>query len=241
MILVLCHVGDHSARWVAERLGARARREVQLVFVEALADPSTVWCQEIRDEGVHMTITLGDGRTLRDGEIDAVLNRMVCAPATQTLAAVEGDEDYARSELTSFAASWVRGLAPRVVNPPTPQGLSGRWRPAPGWRVLARRAGLPVVDLAVDSADPSTADGDPTGGSTVLTVGGEMLVRDAPDDVRAAAARLLSLAETPILGLRFDGAVPGENGWRLLDATPYPDLSSAGEDGVTAIAAELAA
>ena len=62
-----------------------------------------------------------------------------------------------------------------------------------------------------------------------------------PEPIREAASRFAAKAETPILGLRFAGADPARGGWRLLDATPYPDLSSAGDAGITALAEQLGA
>lgn len=242
MIVVLCHVGDLSAQWAAERLRARSGRPVEVVFVESFAAPATVWHHEVRDSGTRVDVALADGRRLRSGEIDAVLNRMLQPPEALIRAAAEGDESYSRNELTSFAASWLRALAPRVVNPPTPQGLCGRWRPAPGWRMLALDAGLPIGELAFDSTDPPPPLGAADGpGTTVLTIGGRMMSGAAPADVCDAAAQLAALAETPVLGLRFAGTDPPASGWRLLDATPYPDLSTAGEAGVEALEAELAA
>jgi hypothetical protein len=67
-------------------------------------------------------------------------------------------------------------------------------------------------------------------------VGHEPLAPELPRAIRAAAARLARAAGTPVLGLRF-----ARDDWRLLDATPYPDLSSAGEDGIAALEAQLAA
>jgi hypothetical protein len=49
------------------------------------------------------------------------------------------------------------------------------------------------------------------------------------------------LSATRLLGLRFEGADSARAGWRFVDATPYPDLSLAGEAGVAAIEAALGA
>lgn len=242
MIVVLCHSGDYSAQWVAGRLRARTGELVEVVLVESLASPGTSWHQEIRDVGSHVAVTLDDGRKLRSGEVKGVLNRMIMPAEGVVRAAVEGDEGYARNELTSFAASWLRGLAPRVVNPPTPQGLSGRWRPVTAWRLLALEAGLNIRHLALDSTEPASSH--PDGGepsTTVLTIGDMPLSDSLPTDVRAAAGRLAALADTPVLGLRFQGLDPNASGWRFLDATPYPDLTLAGEAGVEALQAELSA
>jgi hypothetical protein len=168
---------------------------------------------------------------------------MLAPPAAATAAAVPGDADYARNELTSFAASWIRALAPRVLNQPTPQGLCGRWRPPLHWRALAVEAGLPVAPLSVDSREGTPAFPRPgdEASLTVLAIGGEPLTDGMPAEVRDGARRLAALADTPILGLRFAGGDPARDGWRLLDATPYPDLSAAGERGAEALAAQLAA
>jgi hypothetical protein len=156
-------------------------------------------------------------------------------------AAVPGDANYVRSELTAFAASWLQALAPRVVNEPTPQGLCGAWRAPVQWRALALEAGLPVASTTFDSTNPPPVgfgfDAEPS--TTLLAIGGEVFDGALPKAVRAAAHRFAILAETPILGLRFAGREPRRDGWRLLDATPYPDLSSGGDAAIPALEALL--
>jgi hypothetical protein len=243
VLVVLAHQADASAHWAAERLRARSRAAVELVLIESLGAAATWWRHELAADGVSTDIRLADGRRLQTGTVRSVLNRMLQPPLAQTAAAVQGDADYARNELTAFAASWLRTLAPLVVNEPTPQGLSGRWRAPLHWRLLGRQAGLPVVPFTFQSTDPPAnpygLDGKPS--AMVLTIGGEPLHDAMPDAIRAAAGRLARLARTPVLGLRFAGIDPAAAGWRLLDATPYPDLSLAGEAGIAALAAQLAA
>jgi hypothetical protein len=241
VLVVLAHGMDASARWAADRLRARSAEPVRLVLVEALDAWDTGWRQDIGADGARTEIRLADGGRLRTGELSAVLNRMVQPPLAGVRAAVDGDADYARSELTAFAASWIRSLAPRVVNTPTPQGLSGRWRAPLHWRVLAREAGLPAAPVDFVSTDPPRPFAAAEPSTTVLSIGGEPLADALPAAVRAAARRFAALAETPLLGLRFAGADPARAGWRLLDASPYPDLSSAGEAGIAALEAQLAA
>lgn len=245
MLVVVAHLYDVSAQWAAERLRARSGRRVELVLVEALGGADMGWRQELGDGGVRTVIRLADGPRLETGKVTAVLNRMLEPPVAMLAAAVDGDDAYARSELTSFAVSWMRGLAPVVVNQPTPQGLSGRWRAPLAWRSLALEAGLEAEPGVFDSRDPppqpsfAEPNGEPT--TTVLTIGGRMLMSAVPREVRSAARRLVKLAETPILGLRFAGADPRREGWRLLDANPHPDLSLAGETGIAALEKQLAA
>ena len=241
--MVLCHRSDASAHWAFERLRARSRERVELVLVEALSAATTGWRHELGADDARTDIRCDDGRRLRTGETTSVLNRMLQPPAAAAAAAVEGDADYARSELTAFAASWIRTLGPHIVNEPTPQGLSGRWRAPLRWRVLALEAGLPVAPFEFDSRQPPplayTPDGEPS--TTVLTIGGEPFAAGMPAAVRAATRRFAVLAQTPIMGIRFAGSDPARSGWRLLDATPYPDLTIGGEAGIPALEAQLAA
>jgi len=243
VLVVLSHSADLSARWAFERLRARSRRTVELVLIESLGAAATGWRHELGSDDARTDIRLADGRRLQSGGVTCVLNRMLQPPLAPVASAVPGDADYARNELTAFAASWIRTLAPLVVNEPTPQGLSGRWRAPLHWRILALDAGLPVAPLTFDSADPPPLayglGAEPS--MTVLTIGGEPLAGAMPAAVREAARRFARLAQTPVLGLRFAGADPSRTGWRLLDATPYPDLSSAGETGISALETQLGA
>lgn len=219
------------------------RLPVELVLIESLGAAATTWRHELGADGVHTDIRLADGRRLRTGDVTVVLNRMLQPPLPPAASVVPGDADYARNEMTAFAVSWLLGLAPRVVNEPTPQGLCGRWRAPLHWRALALDAGLPVAPLTFDSrVPPPLAYGlDGQASATVLTIGGEPLADAMPAAARAAVRRLSDRARTPILGLRFAGADPAQLGWQLLDATPYPDLTSAGEAGISALEAALAA
>ena len=212
------------------------------MLVEALGAGATRWRHQLAERRARTEIRLADGRRLRSGEIDAVLNRMLQPPLAALPYAEADDEEYARNELTAFAASWLRALAPHVCNPPTPQGLSGRWRAPLHWRVLAADVGLPVAPLRFDSRTPPPLGYQPNGepSTEVLTIGGEPL-SDMPPRIRDAARRFADCSGTPVLGLRFSGSEPARGGWRLLDATPYPDLAGAGEDGITALAELLAA
>ena len=77
-------------------------------------------------------------------------------------------------------------------------------------------------------------------GSVEDRVDGRILAAAVPAALQRACERLTGLAGTRILGLRFEGPDAAARGWRLLDATPYPDLSFAGEAGIGALEAALA-
>jgi hypothetical protein len=226
-------------------LRARRRAPVGLLFVEQLAHPAVRWEHRVGTRGATVTLVTGDGATVRGADLGAVLNRLATPPLAVLDHADPDDREYARNELTAFAASWLRVLSARVVNAPDPHGLCGRWRPPLEWRALAARAGMPYAPLRLASDDPApvataTAAAPPTT-TQVLAIDGRILLPGVPAALHSAAARLSELAATRILGLRFDGPDPARGGWRLHDATPYPDLSLAGEAGVAALEAALAA
>jgi hypothetical protein len=237
--LVLCSAGDASALWVYERLRARGRAPVAVLFVEALNQAGVRWEQRVGRADASLTLATGDGRVVRGREVGAVLNRLTVPPLYVLGAADPADRDYARSELTAFAASWLRTLAARVVNAPDPHGLCGRWRQPLEWRALAGRAGLPCAPLRLASEGPDMPApwglADEPGTATVLSVDGRLLRAGVPDAVHRAGGCLSRMARTRVLGMRFAGVDPAREGWRFLDATPYPDLSIGGEAGVEAL------
>lgn len=239
MWIVLAHSYDQSALWAFQRLRERSRHPVELVLVEALDTPGARWVHEVGDKGARVEVQLGDGRRLETRGIRAVLNRLTQPPAGLVAAAVPADAAYAQSELTAFAVSWIRALAPVVVNAPTPQGLCGRWRPPLQWRALGLQAGLPIAPLRMASTQ-SDGEEDQATSTTILTVAGELICGGAPPEIKAAARRFAALSETAILGLRFAGRDPAQGRWRLLDATPQPDLSAASDAGIAALEGVLA-
>jgi hypothetical protein len=235
--LVLCSVADPSALWVYERLRVRMRAAVSLLLVESLAAPAVRWEHRVDDAGATLALDTVDGTRIESAGIGAVLNRLVAAPLALVELAEPEDREYARSELTAFAASWLCVLSATVVNRPSPQGLAGRWRPPLEWRVLAALAGVATAPLRMRSDDGSgTQVVDLDEPSTwVLAVDGRVLHDGVPLALQRAVARLSARVDARVLGLRFCGPDPAAAGWRLLDATPYPDLSLAGEIGVAAI------
>jgi hypothetical protein len=234
--LVLTQTADESALWAYSRLRSRSRGETRILFLEELDLTATTWAHDVGRQGIRTRVHLADGRRVQASGRGAVLNRLSRAPWSLLSGGPPGEAAYATSELHAFAMSWIRSLAPVVVNAPTAQGLSGRWRPALHWRALAVQAGLPVVPLHLSSTEPTCLD-DAGPSVVVLAVGGELVGASAPPPIRSAVRRLTTLADTAILGLRFSGAEPAAGGWRLLDATPQPDLRTAGESGIAALEA----
>jgi hypothetical protein len=243
--LVLCSAADTSALWVYERLRARANVPIGLLLLEALEGADVIWEHRVSARGAgSTTLRTADGRSLRSADVGAVLNRVAMAPLGVLAAADPADREYAHNELTAFAASWLGTLSASVVNQPDPHGLCGRWRQPLHWRALAARAGMACAPIVLTSADPASAAwnaGAGTPSTTALAIDGRLLHDGVPSALQDACARLCRASQTRILGLRFEGTDPAATGWRLLDATPYPDLSLAGEAGVAALEQALAA
>jgi hypothetical protein len=239
--VVLAHSFDESALWMFQRLQSRARQEVELVLVEALEPASTSWEHRVGEAGGWIHVQLSNGRHLETMSVGAVLNRLTWPALSLAVAAPPVDAAYAQSEARAFAMSWIRSLAPVIVNRPTSQGLCGRWRPTLHWRVLGLQAGLPVAALHMTSVGQNIGSDLQCESTMILVVRGKLLYKGAPDVIREGVSRLAAMSETELLGLRFVGTDPGSAGWRLIDATPYPDMRIAGERGVAALEELLAA
>jgi hypothetical protein len=238
--IVLAHGHDGPAQWAFQRLRERSRQPVELVLVEALGTPGTRWVHEVDEKGARVEVQLGDGRRLETLGIRAVLNRLTWPPAGLVPAAAPADATYAQTELMAFAISWVRALAPVVVNAPTPQGLCGRWRTPLHWRMLGLQAGLPIARWHMANTQSGGEEDLRAASTTILTIAGELICPGAPPEIRRGARRLAALSGTAILGLRFAGADPAQGQWRLLDATPQPDLSAGSDAGIAALEEVLA-
>jgi hypothetical protein len=212
------------------------------MLVESLAAGDVRWDHRVDDEGATLVVSGADGARLDGRHVGAVLNRVLTAPLRAVALAEREDRDYVSCELTAFASSWLRALSATVINPPDPRGTAGRVRPPLEWRVLAARAGMPAPATLIASDDGS----DPHGvgldepGRWVLAIDGRVLHAGAPAALHAAVARLSRRVDARVLGLRFCGADPATGGWRLMDASPTPDLSLAGEGGVAALERALA-
>ncbi|MBS0276692.1 MAG: hypothetical protein JSR81_03655 [Proteobacteria bacterium] len=230
MYLVLCHSNDHAAIWAWQALGAAGLPRVELVTTEGLASIRG-WKHSLGDGGaVDTSFRLPDGRVATEADIEGVLNRLSAPPHEITAHAAPNDRDYAQQELAAFYLSWLHSLGGRVINPPTAQGLGGRWRHASEWALLAHRAGLrtPVYrqshrdrdDLGYASLAPAGADV-----LRILVAGGEAFGPALPLAVRESCVELGALAETPLLGV---DVYREPAGWRFANATPLPDLTIGG-------------
>lgn len=230
MWLVLAGLDDLSALWAFQGLKAHGLLPIELITAEMLAY-SLRWNYRLGKQGSSTEIALADGRTIKTENIKGVLNRLTSFPSDHLQIAQPVDREYAVQEFMAFAIGWLYALPQPVLNQPTPQGLSGRWRHASEWAWLAMRAGLPVLPYRQGSREQPSTVSAPFGLSnaptaSVIVVGGQVLGEALPIHVVEGCRQLASLAETALLGIEF---VPSAGlPWVFAQATPLPDLRIGG-------------
>jgi hypothetical protein len=190
-------------------------------------------------DGSSLNIELVDGRTVSSSDVKGTLNRVLHVP---DIFRGSPDRDYAVQELTALLMSLLYCLPGPVLNPPTPQGLSGRWRHASEWAVLAHGCGLATRTYSQSSRAPDTDAywQNRLWSSQMLSaivlgdrVFPSSLGAGLADGCRTLAAR----SETPLLGVDFVAADDGA--WTFAGANPCPDLVNAGEEFLDALAEEF--
>lgn len=220
--LVLCEPDDADGIWAHEGLSRRGLAPLELVTSAQLVDARR-WEHRLGAEGVSLEVELADGRTIRGDRVHGVLNRLAGVFPGQLARGAPEDREYASQELYAFFLSWLAGLPGRVLNRPSPQGLSGVWLDPTEWLVLAARAGLsaPAYRSGARRRRP------PLGTRrTVLVVGRRALGPSAEPELVESCGRLARLVRAAILGVDFSVEA---GRWSFAGATPLPRLSRGGE------------
>ena len=242
MILVFCDTADLPALWAAGRLGARGLA-VDIVTAQVL-ESALKWHHRITADGeASVTIELADGRRISSDAPAAVLNRLSQAPRSRVDRVGGEDRDYAAQEMSALFLSWLEAMPGPLVNRPTPQGLSGRWRHPSQWAVLAARAGLAIAPYRQShETDPDRAWlTEPRPDALAVFAVGEAAVGSTiiPEPVLEACVRLAREAGEALLGVDLVRGADG--GWAMAGASPNPDLMRGGEPLIDALAALLTA
>ena len=230
MWLVLCSSSDPAGLWAYQGLKQLGIAPLELMTAESLAYGSR-WEHRLDGSGIHLKITLPDGRVLCSSRIRGALNRLLAPSPEVSQRAVPSDRDYAQAELFAFYLSWLKGLPGVVVNRPTSVGLSGPWYHCSEWVHRASRAGLRTPTYRMSSRDApnhgysSLAPADAQTLS-LITLRGEVFGGWVPENIVRACGKLAEEAETEMLGIDL---YAGDNGeWTFATATPSPDLTRAG-------------
>lgn len=242
MYLVLCESSDISALWAYRGLKSRGLEPIRLVSSEMLAY-NLRWVHKIGTDETFSELTLADGGAISGDSTQGVLNRLQTIPSTH-LKASPADKEYAMQELFAFMLGWMHSLPGPVINPPTPQGLAGRWRHITEWIPMASAAGLSTPVIQLNSSDPVNLDyirgsmlPKETKVQTVIVLEDRVFGAVVPAGVAEGCRLLAKRAGTPLLGVQF---MPGPaRGWLFSGATPLPDLTSGGEMLLDSLAATL--
>jgi hypothetical protein len=236
---VLAQDLDAEARWITERLRARADRPVHLVTASTLVHDCR-WELRVGADGARARVEIADGMALDIATLDAVVNRLSWLGADGFLGASAADRDYATSERYALGLAWLESLGPRVVNRPAGSGLSGAHRSTAAWRALARSVGLAAVGHT--SGDPIVAFGEAD--RPVLVLDGQALdtvdcaLPELPAELRQKLATLQQLSGRDLIEVRL---VPGSaaGGWAVREVSFLASMSRFGEVGAEALVAAL--
>jgi hypothetical protein len=232
MWIVFCSSSDHSALWAFEGLQRRGLAPLELVTTESLA-VARFWEHRVGAGGAHLKIGLHDGRTLCSSRIRGALNRIAAPSATLIQHAVDSDREYAMSEMQAFYLSWLNAVPGNVVNRPTPQGISGAWRHASEWALLAHRSGFKVPRYRQTDLDPMEqgyaplAPAEATLTNLIVLNGAGVYGAPIPEKIAASCQALAKSEKIGILGVDVYQDAAGD--WLFAGATPTPWLQFGGE------------
>ena len=229
MILILCAPSDVSGLWAYEGLQRLGLRPLSLLTTEMLSSVGT-WEHRVGSEGCGLSLRLGD-YSISDHTLRGVLNRLNGPPQGMIPLVTPSDRDYALQEMNAFYLSWLKSLPCPVLNPATPQGLSGRWFHASELAMLAHQAGLDTatyqqsshdqVEAGFRSLSPPLAEI-----RRVIVLGDEVFGAEIPAALCERCCNLSRICQTPLLGIEF---YRGDNKqWIFSHATPLPDLQDGG-------------
>ncbi len=237
MWLVLCPSNDVAAFWAYRGLGSLGLEPLELVTAEVLAI-SLRWEHKVGSGSQCANVDLADGRRIRGDTAFGVLNRLIHEPPLLLHNVRAADRGYASSEFAAFCLSWLNAFPGPMLNRPTPQGFSGRWRTLTEWTYLAAQAGLPTPPQSLSTSETGEGSGEGSRGTgrlvdtsepvrTVIVVRENPVAALAPADIREGCVRLATLSKTDLLGVEFTDGPAGP--WTFVGATPRPDLRLGGE------------
>src|SRR5262249_31144793 len=122
--IILAHPADETAIRVAVLL--RQRHDLHSVEVRTAEELLFAqWEHRLWSGGIANRIRLHDDTLLADSKHTVVFNRLTAIELAAFASISPSDREYARTETFALLLSWLAGFERRVVNPPSPSGLSG--------------------------------------------------------------------------------------------------------------------
>lgn len=162
-ILLLGHPYDPGTRQLRSEIRAASDCSVMIAPPELLA--AAGWRHRVDAAGRARTeLRLPNGRWLTDEDVGCVVNRWDYLPAPRLRNPSPRDAEYGALEFQALVASWLAGLAARVLNPVGGHAIDVGPRTPRAWLALAGRAGLPVAPSALATAARWLPAGSTAGG-----------------------------------------------------------------------------
>ena len=224
MILILCHLHDSEAAWVAQRLHHLAPgTPVLLVSAEEL-----LYARQIQHtlgrEPTGFVLTLQNGQRIAAGEVTAVVNRLCFLDPTLWQQKDTKQYHYVLQEVNALYLSMLHSLPPECLyNRPSAVALGGRHLSPAEWQLLGARVGLPV-DTA--SWPPETAMPAAPPDARLLVLDEEILGQMPPGIVPESCFQLAHHSGLRLLELHFERQVAG---YRFVGATIFAALHQYGD------------
>lgn len=224
MILIVCHLHDAEAAWLAQRLSHLAPgTPVLLVSAEELLYARQVQ-HTLGDGPAGFVLTLQNGRRIAAGDVAVVVNRLCFLDPVIWRQKDPQQYLYVLQELNALYLSLLHSLpAGRLYNPPSAVALGGRHLTAAEWQLLAARAGLPV-DTAHWPPDELAPPAMPE--ARLLVLDEELLGTLPPGIAPEACLRLARQSGLRLLELHFARRPAG---YGFIGATIFAALHEYGD------------
>ena len=163
MILVACSVVDDAAAKLAEEIRSFADAAV-LTCRDLTLSKCAIHCPNVADSLVTL-----EGRNVAAEEILGVINLMPAVFPDELYFFLETEREYQAAEFYALLTFFLGALSCPVVNRPTAASLVGSYAGKSAWIHVARRLGIPVADLHLDSANWAISDAEEQLGASVET------------------------------------------------------------------------
>ena len=215
MILVTCSVVDDAAAKLTEEIRSFAAASV-LTCRDLALSKCAIRCPNI----AYSRLTLA-GRNVAAGEILGVINLMPAVFPGELYFFLETEREYQAAEFHALLTFFLGALPCPVVNRPTAASLTGPYAGKAAWIHVARRLGIPVADLHLDSANLAMPVADNQSGEWVeaTCLHGEVISGGGPCAIDAC--RLSTAVGVEYLRASFS---KDKVGHALLGVSTVPDI-----------------
>ena len=216
-VVVIASRGDRAAREFVERYAAAGAR---LMTPQDLSVKG--WRH--RPDMIHTSTAVVAGQPLARGDITGVITRLAFVTEYDLGYIVPADRTYVAAEMTALLRCWLAELPCPILNPPTPNCLSGPYWSHAKWVFTAGRLGLPITPVCrrlTRSATLTTMSEAQTTAIAVTVVGARCFGEVHPT-VGQQARQLADAAGVDLLTVYFSGSEPGS---RFVRADLWPDMT----------------